>query len=406
MRHAARLCRPPAAMTPRAARGCARAVTGSAAHRQPPGAAGRWLHRLAGLRARWPPLCAARWLRRGGLPGGGRGRGQPSPSTTRASPPTRAEGGQPARSRDCIRRAERALRVLAVHRHQRQDLDRLVAGAGADAARAGAAALVGTLGGCAAACGGGDGGLQFTGLTTPDPVRCRRLARLRRRRACGLRDRGLVDRHRGAAPGRHADRGGGVHQLHPGPPGLPRQHGGLLGGQGACSPGPACAPRWSISTTPQGAELAGSCAGGALDLWTCSHAAAGARCARRTCATTDGGLGFTCARAASVLPLRSPLIGDYNVANLLGVIGGAARAGCAAGRCGAGLRAAARRCPGACSGCARGAGAAAGGGRLRAHARRAGQGAAGPAPAGARRAAAGCGACSAAAATATRPSAR
>ena len=44
-----------------------------------------------------------------------------------------------------------------------------------------------------------------------------------------LRDRGLVDRHRRAPARRHAHRGGAVHQLHAGPPRLPRHHGGLLG---------------------------------------------------------------------------------------------------------------------------------------------------------------------------------
>ena len=52
-----------------------------------------------------------------------------------------------------------------------------------------------------------------------------------RRRLHGVRDRGQLDRHRRAAPGRHAHRGGAVHQLHARPPRLPRQHGQLLGRQ-------------------------------------------------------------------------------------------------------------------------------------------------------------------------------
>ena len=54
------------------------------------------------------------------------------------------------------------------------------------------------------------------------------------------RARGHRGRHGGVQPragpgpgGRHLVRGGGVHQPVPGPPGLPRGHGGLLRGQGA-----------------------------------------------------------------------------------------------------------------------------------------------------------------------------
>ena len=61
---------------------------------------------------------------------------------------------------------ERAARRAGRHRHQRQDLHRLVAGAGAVAAwrAAGPAALIGTLG------IGRPPHVEFNGLTTPDPV--------------------------------------------------------------------------------------------------------------------------------------------------------------------------------------------------------------------------------------------
>ena len=60
-----------------------------------------------------------------------------------------------------------------------------------------------------------------------------RAARLRRARLRRLRRRGLVDRHRRAPPRRHPGRRGGLHQLHAGPPRLPRRHARLLAGEGA-----------------------------------------------------------------------------------------------------------------------------------------------------------------------------
>ena len=74
-------------------------------------------------------------------------------------------------------------------------------------------------------------------IDRPDHARpdhpAERARRLRRARLLELRDRGVVDRHRRASPRRHPGGGGGVHQLHPGPPRLPRRHGRLLAGKGA-----------------------------------------------------------------------------------------------------------------------------------------------------------------------------
>lgn len=89
-----------------------------------------------------------------------------------------------------------------------------------------------------------------------------------------------------------------------------------------------------------GAALAGELQGGALDLWTYSGGGAGAPHVDRAAAVSradhaaaarlrasdieqaEDGLSFTVHEAGRALPLRSALVGDFNVANLLAVIGG------------------------------------------------------------------------------------
>jgi UDP-N-acetylmuramoyl-L-alanyl-D-glutamate--2,6-diaminopimelate ligase len=72
---------------------------------------------------------------------------------------------------------------------------------------------------------------------------------------------------------------------------------------------------------PQGAALADELARTALDLWTVS-VGGGARLVARDLGYGDGGLSFTVHEGASRATVRSSLIGDYNVHNLLGVIAG------------------------------------------------------------------------------------
>ncbi|MBA3598494.1 MAG: UDP-N-acetylmuramoyl-L-alanyl-D-glutamate--2,6-diaminopimelate ligase [Methylibium sp.] len=74
-----------------------------------------------------------------------------------------------------------------------------------------------------------------------------------------------------------------------------------------------------------GAALAGELKGGALELWTYSTRAAHAGAARLHASDIDhasDGLAFTVHEAGEAAAVRSTLIGDYNVANLLAVIGG------------------------------------------------------------------------------------
>ena len=73
---------------------------------------------------------------------------------------------------------------------------------------------------------------------------------------------------------------------------------------------------------PQGAALAAELQGGALELWTVAVEAP-ARLAARGLHYGDGGLAFDAVEdGAEPVPVRSRLIGDYNAANLLVVLGG------------------------------------------------------------------------------------
>lgn len=71
----------------------------------------------------------------------------------------------------------------------------------------------------------------------------------------------------------------------------------------------------------QGAALAAELQGeGRLDLWTVSSSGP-ARLVAEGVHYTAGGLAFTLREGGAALPVQSALIGDYNVANLLGVLG-------------------------------------------------------------------------------------
>lgn len=70
---------------------------------------------------------------------------------------------------------------------------------------------------------------------------------------------------------------------------------------------------------PHGRGLADRLAGGALDLWTVSARGA-ARLAATDIGYADGGLAFTVREGAASAHLATPLVGQYNVNNLLGVV--------------------------------------------------------------------------------------
>lgn len=71
---------------------------------------------------------------------------------------------------------------------------------------------------------------------------------------------------------------------------------------------------------PNGAALARTLQGAHLDIWTCS-VVRDARLFANKISYYDGGLGFDLYEGAQQAVVRTSLIGDYNVSNLLGVIG-------------------------------------------------------------------------------------
>ncbi len=71
----------------------------------------------------------------------------------------------------------------------------------------------------------------------------------------------------------------------------------------------------------QGIELASTIDPGAVDLWTVSAQGAPARLRASDVRHESGGLTFTVKEGASTAAIATRLIGDYNAANLLGVIG-------------------------------------------------------------------------------------
>jgi len=71
----------------------------------------------------------------------------------------------------------------------------------------------------------------------------------------------------------------------------------------------------------RGAALASELHGGALDVWTYSTLA-DARLRAAELGYIDGGLAFALHEGDRSVPVRSTLIGDYNASNLLAVIGG------------------------------------------------------------------------------------
>ncbi len=71
----------------------------------------------------------------------------------------------------------------------------------------------------------------------------------------------------------------------------------------------------------QGAGLAERLTKRSIDLWTCSLRNP-ARLTARAVGYRDGGLCFEVSEDETCLPVRTALIGDFNVANLLGVIAG------------------------------------------------------------------------------------
>jgi UDP-N-acetylmuramyl-tripeptide synthetase len=183
--------------------------------------------------------------------------------------------------------------------------------------------VVGTLGvGVPPVAGQGDGNIEFTGLTTPDPVLLH--ANLRK----------MVDERLGACA-LEASSIGIVEQRLAGTrievamfTNFTRDHLDYHGSMGAYWEAKRQLFSWPglkaavINVDdPQGAELVASLAGQRVQLWTCSMTSE-ARLSARDVVYHDAGLSFTAVENGQHVKINSTLIGEYNVSNLLVVMAG------------------------------------------------------------------------------------
>ncbi len=187
--------------------------------------------------------------------------------------------------------------------------------------------VVGTLGvgeppSIGATAGQSDGHIDYTGLTTPDPVVLQ----------AGFRR--MVDEGYAACAIEASSIGIVEQRLHGTTievalfTNFTRDHLDYHGGMDAYWAAKRLLFDWPglksavINTDdPHGAALVAELAGKGLDLWTVSVKDE-ARLRALAVAYENGGLAFTLAEGEARVPVRTGLIGDYNVNNLLGVIGG------------------------------------------------------------------------------------
>ena len=217
--------------------------------------------------------------------------------------------------------AERSAAGRGHHRHQRQDQHRVVDGAGADAA--GPALRRDRHAGHrrAAVAAPRRGAIEHTGLTTPDPVTLH--AAFRRFvdqgfAACaieassiGIVEHRLARRAIDVALFTNFTRTTSTTTATWTPTGRPSAR---------CSPGRGCVPRWSTSTTSRARRWPPNCSGARrLDRLAAARRAAARR---RRCATSTAAWPSSCFEDGAVAQVRSTLIGDYNVHNLLVVLAG------------------------------------------------------------------------------------
>ncbi|MBX3645571.1 MAG: UDP-N-acetylmuramoyl-L-alanyl-D-glutamate--2,6-diaminopimelate ligase [Rubrivivax sp.] len=191
-------------------------------------------------------------------------------------------------------------------------------------------ALVGTLGIGAPPAAGGEppaaggepgGGLRSSGMTTPDPVRLQQALRdfvadgfaacAIEASSIGLQERRLAGTHIEVALFTnltldHLD----YHE----------DMAAYWKAKRALFAWPGLKAAVLNIDDPHGAELAGTLAHAPLDLWTCSLQRP-ARLWAQGVHHDSGGLAFVLHEGAQALPLRSGLIGEFNAANLLLVIG-------------------------------------------------------------------------------------
>ena len=165
--------------------------------------------------------------------------------------------------------------------------------------------------GCSAPCERASAGATSpSALTTPEAIDLQRAFRRMLDagdRACAIEASSIAIAQRPAR--RHALRGGRLHEPHPGPPRLPRHHGGLLRRQGRRSSTGRC-PRRSTPTTPGARRLRAELRFAVDDARADVRAEAVELGARR-----DRAARAHAARARC--DVRTPLRGRFNVDNVL-----------------------------------------------------------------------------------------
>lgn len=164
--------------------------------------------------------------------------------------------------------------------------------------------------------------IEFTGLTTPDPVLLH--AALRRFAGAGFKACAMEASSIGIVEHRLA----GVHVDVAVFTNFTRDHLDYHGTMDAYWAAKRALFDWPGLEAavvnvddPQGEALAHELEGSSLDLWTVSTHRRDARLRAEGLAYADGGLGFTLHEGEASVAVRSTLIGDYNASNLLGVLG-------------------------------------------------------------------------------------
>ncbi len=185
-------------------------------------------------------------------------------------------------------------------------------------------AVIGTLGIGEPAVGDAPISMRSTGLTTPDPVMLQNaLADFVERgfAACAIEASSIgIAEHRLAGTQVEV---AAVHQLDARPSRLPRRHGARTGqAKAQLFAWPGLGAAVVNLDDAQGQVLADSLAGSAVDCWTVSTRGEPARLRVEADVRHDrDGLAFDVVEGDTRVAIATPLIGDYNAANLLCVIG-------------------------------------------------------------------------------------
>ena len=126
--------------------------------------------------------------------------------------------------------------------------------------------------------------------------------------------------------------GGRLHQPHARPPGLPRRHGGATSRPSGCCSTRCCGRTDTPSSTPTTTARTSWSAASRGRVWTYALAATRPTSRPRTIALSLGGTRFRARTPAGAFEVTTPLLGRFNVQNLLAALGAGLALGVARGR--------------------------------------------------------------------------